>query len=1035
MPGPITPRGSRGHGLLFNPQPIDPLVDNGPPVTPSPGPTDWIYQWEAHTSNVTEHRFGGSCRGSQVMIPVGKCRITPPLIGWAEESTAIYFAWCFGAGPAASISNWQVSGQDEGDIPGLTMTTKCSANYRLGVDGQSGLTGATYIWGGGADVPTFDNLIVTLGAFYKSRIGTIGLPTITADVVMKSYDFRSGTEAYTTNENPVLALYTYLVLNPWGPRVPAAEIDSTSWTTAATWCDTDMDPGGNTQRRWRAGGVLDGGDVTAVVQSFLQAAWCTLAWLDGKWYLVPYAARNSTTPTVITADYIRRRRLGFSRRPTVVHVNFRDCENEYLDRQVIARSAGAVAGTSRWVVRTDSPALINAEDVAQRYANTLLNSVSNNNRATVKVHHDQFPAVLDLKPGDNVRLSTWHVAAGTGADDVWRVESINHQELVSELELLGDEDALATTLTTNTTGLTKTTITPGRTLVVTNTTPIMSEPAEISTNVTEDMDYTVGLHFHDAYGTNWSIGFETGDKVVVSDEAGDKCAYNTAQGDAARFYWDEAGTFNPSTSGTVKGYAQMKDSSIQGVFLQFMDSAAQDGYTLSWAGIAGGHGQTFKLQKWIGAAAQWSSGNTWGTTNNTTKYWVALEVDSVTGYVRGKSWTGAKADEPIAWGLEIADASIINDTCKLAFVFTDDGVGSRYHWAYDFALEVASAATYTETGEELAVRVNDTLTLGGSALGLQLNASPTLGVTCLQPLQVDGDLTMAADKNITLDSGILAFENGGNIYSDTGSVLAAALHFTTSDITIGSADGGPWRTILQSKDYVDLQQDTRLANNKALEAAESGGTARDLIVLDGSNDIIVGNATTDTKLYGNPITSVSLHKFGNVAGGNYVEMQTDGDIVQAGTSIMQTATRIVAPEHRGKLWQTTLEKALTDNGAVNLFQWDGSTGRSAAFLIFYEVTVTYTQVAATKILQESGVIVAMMADVAGTVTVAAAKSLNAQNNTGTGAMTVTAGTGNGTDYGRVSITADLTTGTWVSGEVRYAVINTDTDFSALTLFG
>lgn len=702
--GPIIDR-PRGGRPVFPGVPY-PLVDNGPPVTPTPQLPSWVFT-DGETITWQDVRFSGTCRGSQILIPVGKCRIVAPIVGWNEaENHDIHFAYCFGVGPAASISNWEISGVAEEDLdtefPGAVITA-CSDNYALGTDTQSALTHAIGLWG--TPAPKFRNLILTIAAFEKENIGLIGLPSVQADVVMQSWDFRLGTPAYTTNENPVLFLYTYMVKNPWGPRVPSAEIDTTSWGDAADWCDDDM---GGGQKRWRCGGVLDGMDVSSVVQAFLQSAWCTLSWLDGKWHLIPFFARRSSLGdyTALTADYIKRRRIGYSRRPSVVKVNYRDVNNDYLDKQVIARSAGAIAGSDRWSTRMDSPPLLNAEDVAKRYANTLLASVSDNNRCTVKVNHKDNPAVLDVQPGDQVRLSTWHVDAGTGTDDLWRVESINHQELVSELELLGDSDALSVTLTSNTTGGSRPTL------------------------------------------TRINSGFVnlSGDITLANNR---------------NFYIKDAG-------GVARSIANVNSSSN---------------------------------------------------------------------------------------------------------VYIGPGVGG-------------------------------------------------------------GDLMIQADG-----------------------------------ITLSCPYG--------AKDLGDIGSETNSTN---IDAA-------------------------------------------------------DGDIHQIGTAEISNLTRVTTPEFRGKLWQGTMEKALTDNSAINLLQWNGTTGKSAAFMIFYECRVEYTQIAGTKYLIESGVITARMTNYSGTVTLGAEKALNNQTNSGTGAMTVTVGTGNGTDYGRVTFNCDLTTGTWVDGEVRYTVINTDTDYSSLTLFG
>jgi hypothetical protein len=52
----------------------------------------------------------------------------------------------------------------------------------------------------------------------------------------KLYDFRSATTAYSNN--PVLAIYDYMTNTRYGMGVASADIDTTSWTSAANYCDT-----------------------------------------------------------------------------------------------------------------------------------------------------------------------------------------------------------------------------------------------------------------------------------------------------------------------------------------------------------------------------------------------------------------------------------------------------------------------------------------------------------------------------------------------------------------------------------------------------------------------------------------------------------------------------------------------------------------------------------------------------------------------------------------------------------------------------
>lgn len=233
---------------------------------------------------------------------------------------------------------------------------------------------------------------------------------------------------------------------------------------------------------------------------------------------------------------------------------------------------------------------------------------------------------------------------------------------------------------------------------------------------------------------------------------------------------------------------------------------------------------------------------------------------------------------------------------------------------------------------------------------------------------------------------------------------------------------------------------TRVAVGGSLAAAydvdETGKATGDGLVWNGSEWVVKPVVKSGSS---NP-NAVDVY-IGDYAGGDYtkIEGSADGDIHQVGAALLSNETRAETPEHRGKLWRTTLEKSISNGVAVNLFQWDSSTTHSVAFFIVYEVRVDYTQISIAKRYVETGVISCVMTNVGGTVTLAVGGS-DPRNtvsvNTGTGTFAVTCGTGNGTNYGRVNLTCTMTAGpTWVAGEVRYMVLNTDTDNNALSLFG
>lgn len=199
--------------------------------------------------------------------------------------------------------------------------------------------------------------------------------------------------------------------------------------------------------------------------------------------------------------------------------------------------------------------------------------------------------------------------------------------------------------------------------------------------------------------------------------------------------------------------------------------------------------------------------------------------------------------------------------------------------------------------------------------------------------QLKGENIYLGDKVKLAAGGRLTFEDGF-LYASNGVTFGGLMGFATDRFTMNSAG---WECY--------APQHITFANAKGVKGYNAAdATAYDLLKLDASDDLIIGNATTDTKLYGNPITSVSLHKFGDIGGGNTTELQTDGDLIQAGTAKIETAASMKANNTWGSDLQATKSKALANNVGGNFFKWGSgaAAGASMHYRVEFLIQVQYT---------------------------------------------------------------------------------------------
>ena len=113
-----------------------------------------------------------------------------------------------------------------------------------------------------------------------------GLPTITTDVKgVKVYDPRNSTTAWS--DNPVLCVRDYLTNERYGRGIPASQIDDTSFTTAANYCDENVTIGGVTKKRYTCDGVVNTRSGSMVIlKKLLTSCRGFLIFTGGKYKLV-----------------------------------------------------------------------------------------------------------------------------------------------------------------------------------------------------------------------------------------------------------------------------------------------------------------------------------------------------------------------------------------------------------------------------------------------------------------------------------------------------------------------------------------------------------------------------------------------------------------------------------------------------------------------------------------------------------------------------------------------------------------------------
>jgi hypothetical protein len=107
----------------------------------------------------------------------------------------------------------------------------------------------------------------------------------------KVYDLRDDTTAYSNN--PVLCLYDYITNPRYGMSLDSSKIDTTSWESAANYCDT---------KGWGFNASIRGNESAAkIISKMLLTFRGTLVWYDDKFYL-RYADTNYESSSMTLTD-------------------------------------------------------------------------------------------------------------------------------------------------------------------------------------------------------------------------------------------------------------------------------------------------------------------------------------------------------------------------------------------------------------------------------------------------------------------------------------------------------------------------------------------------------------------------------------------------------------------------------------------------------------------------------------------------------------------------------------------------------------
>jgi hypothetical protein len=482
-----------------------------------------------------------------------------------------------------------------------------------------------------------------------------------------------------------------------------------------------------------------------------------------------------------------------------------------------------------------------------------------------------------------------------------------------------------------------------------------------------------------------------------------------------------------------------------------------------------------------------------GTTNSSTAYWIRAYIDIDLALGKMKGWSGAIVDEPGPWSVERTftgacpnpiylclhcgttsnAASAINIwqliiTNPYSVVGSLDGLDhgtiggladddhTQYLKANGTRALSANwdAGSFKITAETLASDVatgTAPLTVASTTVVANLNASTVGGKAETVFSLIDGTRAYTGNQ---------AWSNaaGPQIQNEAASATNPTLLPNKADDNTGigwnSADhlsfitgGVEACSFKNGSTFIVKTMDIQMDNAKELRGIESGGVNnRNLIGVDASNDIQVGDTSNTLILNASDYITADFGgslQVGDVATDELTLIDgTTGVLSQHDSAYIDTENYVSADmDVRSRMYESSAWKTLTDNTAANFFKWSPTTkGDHAHWIISYSIYVEYVISAVTYYYCKAGLLSAFAYFNGTNICFGALTEVSAPAvlNTGVGVFATSfALPVDGVPDRGPSVTVDLSgLGTsWTAGTVQYAVVSTDADHRAYSVFG
>lgn len=228
------------------------------------------------------------------------------------------------------------------------------------------------------------------------------------------YDTRTAVTAHTTN--PALLAYGAITNARWGVGDLASNIEISDFNQMANDCDTDIDPGAGTIKRWEVSGRLD---EQMHVDEFLNALRTHMGayfqYVGGKW--IGFCDLLRSDSGIVFADegtsanlstLVHKETRGYDEKPTVVTVDYTDVAN---DQDGSVQIPDPLAGGTEWVEKRYAARWITTPERARRLGTYLYNRMNTDVDLTAR----SWMTGLRVLPGTRCRLKSRRAIKSTVA--------------------------------------------------------------------------------------------------------------------------------------------------------------------------------------------------------------------------------------------------------------------------------------------------------------------------------------------------------------------------------------------------------------------------------------------------------------------------------------------------------------------------------------------------------------------------------------------------------------------------------------------